>query len=250
MNTACKFEKYARGALWLALLMVIVLLPFYAIRVEKGINRRINSVAADLDARIDVVGARLSARDQQVGLLLKQVSDYAEQNYWDVYALNETAVTTARQFSEFLRKTDININGGEGRKGIFDDLHDLLQQTNKASAELEADVHRLLVSGNKALEPLASALNDVASITTKLDKQMTTTGEGVDKLVQDLDKAIGRVDRLLADPNIQATLLNVQESTKSIDIALRPWRERAHLLKVILGRVLSMAPGIGTALAK
>ena len=97
---------------------------------------------------------------------------------------------------------------------------------------------------------MREALQNVASLTSKLDIQMTTTGAGVDQIAKDLDKAINHVDDLLTDKHIKAALANVDESTKTVEIAIRPWREKAHLLKVILGKVLSMAPGVGTAILK
>jgi hypothetical protein len=245
-----KFERYSKGTFFLILVLSVLTIPVWIGRIERKLDAGVSGVAKNVNERLNTFSGRLDARDKQVGLLLTDMHTYAEQNYWDVYALNETAVTTARQFSEFVRKVDIQVNGGEGKTGLLDEAHALLKQTREKSLELEADLHKVLVSTDATLVPLKQALSNVATLTSNLDRQLTTSGAGVAQIAKDLDKAIDHVDQLLTDPHIKATLANVDESTKTVEIAIRPWREKARLLKVILGKVLSMAPGVAVAIAK
>ena len=62
-----------------------------------------------------------------------------------------------------------------------------------------------------------------------------------------LDLAIGNVNTLLEDPNIQKILASsadtsdhLAESAKSVDIAMRPWRQKASQLRMILEKAMGM----------
>jgi hypothetical protein len=62
-----------------------------------------------------------------------------------------------------------------------------------------------------------------------------------------LAQAVKDFDALLADPHVQEILANtaktsdhIAESAKSVDIALRPWRQKANQLKMILGKLAGM----------
>jgi hypothetical protein len=65
--------------------------------------------------------------------------------------------------------------------------------------------------------------------------------------VQSLDKAIQDLDKVIADPAIKGSVVNVEKATASaantletVDIATRPFRERATMLKTVLMKVLGM----------
>jgi hypothetical protein len=62
-----------------------------------------------------------------------------------------------------------------------------------------------------------------------------------------LDLAIGNVNTLLEDPNIQKILASsadtsehLEASAESIDIAMRPWRKKASQLKMVLEKAMGM----------
>ena len=114
------------------------------------------------------------------------------------------------------------------------------------SNHFRTDLDKLSDSADGALKPLKSALENVAGLSADLEKQMAAGGDVAGTFHQ-LDLAVGNVNTLIEDPNIQKILANsadtsqhLAESAKSVDLAMRPWRERAHFLKTILLKAIGM----------
>ena len=79
------------------------------------------------------------------------------------------------------------------------------------------------------------------------DAQLAANGQVTQKTLQDIAGAARDLDVLFADPNVSATLAHVagtsehlEESAKSIDIAMRPWREKASMLKTVISKALDL----------
>lgn len=107
--------------------------------------------------------------------------------------------------------------------------------------------NQVLSSANETLKPLKATLDNIDRLTKIAADQLEAGSPLVQKTFGDLDRAIGDFATLLEDKNIQATLANVAGTSghlngaaESIDIAMRPWRERASMLKTILSKALGM----------
>jgi ABC-type transporter Mla subunit MlaD len=112
---------------------------------------------------------------------------------------------------------------------------------------LTANANGVLTTANQTLAPLQSALTSIADLTKTLDEQVRAGSPLAAQTVTDLDGAVKDLDKLIADPNIAAALANVAGATKhldgsaeSIDIALRPWREKANMLKTIVSKAFGL----------
>jgi hypothetical protein len=69
----------------------------------------------------------------------------------------------------------------------------------------------------------------------------------VEQTLADVDQAVNDFAKLLEDKNIQAMIANIAGTSghldgaaESIDDALRPWRQRAGMLKTIVSKAFDM----------
>ena len=143
--------------------------------------------------------------------------------------LDETAATIRTA-----RETLVDVHGAV--VGMRGDLHDVLRTANDAGKSADTD-----------LRALESVLRHVDALTVDLQQQVRDQAPTVKAAAGALQRSLDDLDHVLADPNISATLANVgaasghlDESAKSVDIALRPWREKAHLLKTIVSKAIGL----------
>ena len=171
--------------------------------------------------------------------------------YWDIQQMIYNSTASSRQTEEFIEDLRANILGGRDTRGVEHEgvipaATGLLSSLKDTSNHFRTDLDKLSDSADGALKPLKSALENVAGLSADLEKQMAAGGDVAGTFHQ-LDLAVGNVNTLIEDPNIQKILANsadtsqhLAESAKSVDLAMRPWRERAHFLKTILLKAIGM----------
>jgi hypothetical protein len=132
-------------------------------------------------------------------------------------------------------------------KALLTDLRGLVGDLRATTNGLQTDLAQLTASADGALAPLADALKKIGALTDTLNDQIKTGSPKATQTFDSLNRAIADFSKLLEDPNIQAILASsaktsdhLANSAESLDIAMRPWRERAHLLKTILEKAAGM----------
>lgn len=105
------------------------------------------------------------------------------------------------------------------------------------------DGDQTLKTANETLKPLKTAFGNIAQLTATLNQQIAQAAPEAAATKAKLDRAFDDLDHLLADPNIGKTIAHIEGTSKhlessadSIDIAMKPWRERAHLLKTVVSK--------------
>jgi len=171
--------------------------------------------------------------------------------YWDIQQMIYNSTASSRQTEEFIEDLRANILGGRDTRGVEHEgaipaATSLLDSLKTTSDSLRTDLDKLTDSASGALQPLKTSLENVATLSADLEKQMAAGGDVAGTFHQ-LDLAIGNVNTLLEDPNIQKILASsadtsdhLAESAKSVDIAMRPWRQKASQLRMILEKAMGM----------
>ena len=162
-----------------------------------------------------------------------------DDNYYTNKAMNETAAVTARQISEVIRKTDIELFGGkrdsgEPVHGTFEDIHTTLAVAQAFTDGMTKDVLNVSDSARKSLEPLAKVVVDIDGTILRLNQQIDAQSPDLHLTVEHINQDLVDLDKLIADPHLSSTIAHVDGTMETVDIALRPWRKRAGLLKTIL----------------
>lgn len=124
--------------------------------------------------------------------------------------------------------------------GLITDLREGLKP-------LLSDVDSTLKQATVTLKPLEATLADADTLVRTLNRELADGSSHANATLQDLDQTVQQLNTLLADPNVTATLAHLagasnhlEQSAESIDLALRPWREKAHLLKSVIGKALGL----------
>jgi hypothetical protein len=108
------------------------------------------------------------------------------------------------------------------------------------AADARVDLARLTAGASGDLERLDAALAAVTNLAAELQRQIAAGGPEIAAVAGRLDAALGHLDELLADPNIGKTIAHAEGSAESVDIALRPLREKAHLVKVVFEKLIGL----------
>lgn len=129
-------------------------------------------------------------------------------------------------------------------------VSDTRQRLNTALDDADLAVksgNQLLVTANSTLLPLKESLDNIDRLTKLAADQLAAGSPLAMKTVTDLDRAVDDFAKLLEDKNIKATIANIAGTSghldgaaESIDDALRPWRQRAALLKTIVRKAFDM----------
>jgi hypothetical protein len=157
------------------------------------------------------------------------------------YQTSRSVEATARESLELVR-------------GLRTDTHDLLAEargTLHEATELERalrqDLDRIAGTADATIVAVQAPLHRLDALLATADAQLAANGQVTQKTLQDIARAARDLDVLFADPNVATTLANVagtsehlEESAKSIDIAMRPWREKASMLKTVISKALDL----------
>lgn len=195
----------------------------------------------------------LRETNKQAQELIKDGKDSWDDIYFDLKANAETTAVVTRNTSELIGDLRAGLVGGtdsRGKKlnGVLPEVQGLVSDLRTQSTSLSRDLHELTGSlDEKTLEPLRQTLNNVASLTATLEEQVKTQSPGVSSTISSLNQTLVDLDKLVADPNIQRTLANVETATyhtgetiKTLDAATRPLRKKANQVVAVLKSLLSI----------
>ncbi len=215
---------------------------------------RLDPMLANMNGALGNINASSGAAKTLIEMLQRDYYDPANPTagwYWDVTAMIESSTTASRSSEEFVEDLRAAILGGKDTKGVMHEgvmpaVEGLLGSLKSTSDHLRDDLDRLTGDTSGALKPLKAALQNVANLTDDLDKQLKDGG-GVAGTFRQLDLAVANVNVLLEDPNIQKILKDsskitgsLADSAETLEIAVRPCREKANQLKLILGKLVGL----------
>lgn len=122
-----------------------------------------------------------------------------------------------------------------------------MKEISGIAGELRDGLKPVLASTDKNLQQLDANLESIQQLTDGLDMQIRAGGPVTVDDLRKLGAAIDSINALVSNPNVAKTLANTERATnglagaaESVDLALRPWRKRAGLLKTILSRALGV----------
>jgi hypothetical protein len=134
----------------------------------------------------------------------------------------------------------------EARQTITE-AHRLIADLRAGLQPLMADADRTVRQATATLKPLEATLADADALVQTLNRELEEGSPHAAATLQDLDGTVVRLNALLDDLDISAALAHVagasshlEESAASIDLALRPWREKAHLLKTVIEKAAGL----------
>lgn len=189
---------------------------------------------------------RLNARDAQVASLLKTVdvtsrqnADNLSQTLTNLRALTGDADDSLEQITNALLDDKFGILPRAG--AVLDSLNVTVQDLDKSTLVLNSEIEKTGLDVREQLKPLSGALDDVSGLLEAATAQIQINGHASADTLTSLNRALADADRVVADPHIQQTLAHVDSSMESIDIALKPWRKKATLLKLILTKLMNVA---------
>jgi hypothetical protein len=227
--------RAAEVALCLAAAYQVLRLPGL---VGSAVARRIDPALAKVNATMDNIQATTLAARTLIETVSRDYKDGDQGLYWDIAAMLAASTASSRVTEEMLEDIRTALMGGADTRG---NLHQgVFPLCSLLIQDLRRDLDRLTGSADATLKPLQSALANLAELTATLDLQVRKASPQAQHTIELLNQSLAELDTLLADPNIQKTLAHVEDSTESVDIALRPWRQRASLLKTILSKVAGM----------
>jgi hypothetical protein len=208
----------------------------------------------------------------EIGFLVHNVRPGLEQTAWTLKYLNDCKVNRACMASQLLATTGsikaaaaqsyqtsraVEATAQESLvlvRGIRTDTHDLmaeargtLHEATELERSLKTDLDRITGAADATVAATQAPLQQLDHLLATADAQLAANGQVTQTTLQDIAAAARDLDVLFADPNVSATLAHVagtsehlEESAKSIDIAMRPWREKASMLKTVISKALDL----------
>ena len=175
--------------------------------------------------------------------LLREIRNELDDTYWTNKASAETTAALLRESHEFVRELRAGVTGEQGivseSRLLIVEARERLHDFQSLTEGLTAALDGLTKDAQATLQPLRRSLENVASLTSTVDAQIAQAGPQAQQSIEKLNRAIDDVDRLLSDPSIQRSLTHIEHSAESLEIAMAPWRKKAHQAKVILSWILS-----------
>jgi hypothetical protein len=208
----------------------------------------------------------------ELGFLLHNVRPGLEQTAWTLRYLNDCKANRACLASQLLATTgsikaaaaqsyrtsrSVEATARESLdlvRGLRTDTHDLLTEARGSLHEateleraLRGDLDRITGTADATIAAVQAPLKRLDALLATADAQLAANGQVTQKTLQDIAGAARDLDVLFADPDVATTLAHVagtsehlEESAKSIDIAMRPWREKASMLKTVISKALDL----------
>ena len=174
-----------------------------------------------------------------------------DDNYYDVKATVGTVATAARDSDDLIHDLRSSLVGGvdtqgKQRDGLIVQATLLLGDSRELVVSMRADLGKLTDSADGALKPLGTALDNIATLSATLNKEIQADSPKVAVTVEALGKSVADLDKIISDPDIQKILANSADTTKSIsesaaslDAVTRPWRKKVGQLQLILKTLAS-----------
>jgi methyl-accepting chemotaxis protein len=166
-----------------------------------------------------------------------------------VKQMTSASADASRKSSELIGDVRAGLMGGKdssGRQlsGVLPEIEGLIRDFRTVVQDIRTDLNRLTDSTDETLRPLQSALKHLDETIVTLNTQIKENGPELKKALSNAARAIDDFDKLLASDEIKellahsaGTARNIDDGTESIAVALRPWREKASQLKMILGKI-------------
>jgi ABC-type transporter Mla subunit MlaD len=189
------------------------------------------ALTSRVDTGIAALGKRLDERDKQVGQVLNNVNQFVDDTYLDNYANVQSTTEILHTIAEILRTTQLE---------IMPQVKDLLAESKLLVGSMQKDLDRVTDDSSGVLQELQKTLANASTLIQTLEEEVKQNSSKAQDTAVQLARVLEDLDKLLADKNIAQTIENVQESTKSVDIMLRPLRAKAALLKTVLSKVFGM----------
>lgn len=184
----------------------------------------------------------IKARDAQVAALLTTVDKTSKKNaenidvtLTNIKALTGDADDSIEQITGALLDDKFGLIPRAGN--LVQTLNDIAIDADKATVTLNAEILKTGAFAREQLSPLSDDLKEINCLLKNAQQQIAENGTASQTTLAALTKTLDDADKLVADPHIAETIAHVDGSAESIDIALRPWRKKAALLKKILGAV-------------
>ncbi len=221
--------------------LLFCVLSYQAIAIPKAARNAI----IERDAQLKSV---LTHADQ----IFLDLEKLIRTNSMDLGVMVETMTVAARDSEELVSDLRTALLGGKdtrgkSHRGVTVELTLLLTDMRGLVNSLQKDINDLSISTNTALVPLQDTLKSLNSLTITLEKQVNAGSPEVMSTIQSLNKSVDDLDALLADKNIVKTIANAEKATlhtaqsmESVDMALRPWRQKAGLLKTVVGKLFTV----------
>jgi hypothetical protein len=210
-------------------------------------------------AEITAAARNMSAATAELRGLVAQIhTDYHDPKdptrglYWDVAASIESSTKASRDTEELVADLRVALVGGLDSRGavhegVFPVAELLLGDARTLIQGMKADAYALTGDAAAPLASLKTALDNVARLVNDLDEAVKRGDANAGVIAAQLQGALGHLDELLADKDIKDALAHtagatghLEESAKSVDLALQPLREKAHLLKTVLEKALGL----------
>ena len=122
-----------------------------------------------------------------------------------------------------------------------------MHEATELERALRQDLDRIAGTADVTVAAARAPLQQLDHLLATADAQLAANGQVTQKTLQDIAGAARDLDVLFADPDVSTTLAHVagtsehlEESAKSIDIAMRPWREKASMLKTVISKALDL----------
>ncbi len=211
--------------LCLALTAVVLTLPG---AIGKAVAQRTDALGTRLDDYAKQFGTRLDARDLQLGIVLAKADEYATMAAVDARSNTDTVAVILRDTAEITHTLNAK---------ILPEVSELLVSVRTSLSIVEsirADVDTLSATAGADLQSLQAALDNAAALLASLDKAVNQRSPDVGKIADATEKAIGDLDKLLADPNVSKTMAHVEGISDSTDEIFKRMTTKAGILKTIL----------------
>lgn len=241
-NKTVSICKDARHILVVVLLVAVIFQIVHLPQiVSQNINQRLDRLEEGLTATNSHVNGVLTASEK----LIANVNASAEDNYWEMKAQANTMTVILKDTSDLIRDFRAHLFGGRDTQGtditgLVTEARGLLADGRALTRSLQYDLHEVMTTANQDLKTLDTALANIAQLIATLDRQVEDGSPLAQQTVISLNKAIEDFDKLLTNEDIMATLEHVHGSMESVDIMMRPWRERASALKTIIQKAIGL----------
>lgn len=202
--------------------------------------------------RLDRLESSLGATNGKVQALVQDVTDSVDDNYYELKAQAETTTVILKRVSDLLLDVRSHLFSGKDTRGeevvgIVPQVRLLLSEGTALTAGMQQEIHRLSSTANDTLKPLEKTLSNLADLSATLDQEVKSGSPKAQRTVELLSQTLVDLDKMLEDPHVAGILSNadaatqhVASSMESIDIGLRPWRQKAALLKSIFLKALGL----------
>jgi hypothetical protein len=178
--------------------------------------------------------------------------------YWNIVAMLESSTAASRTSEEMIEDIRAALIGGKDTRGkehagvlptTTEGLTSVVLTAETARNDLDrvaASLEKTAGAATETLKPLRGALENIEKLSADLEVEMAAGGS-VKHTVDGLARSVDDFDKLISNPDIARLLAGSAKTSEglagaaeSIDVALRPWRKKAALLKTVIGKIIGI----------